>query len=192
MRKYSGRGRRKRGVILLVLLLLLLGVVWILLHPPATLQRASYPLKYPDEIRAAGREYGVEPALIAGVIYTESRFNPDSESHRGAYGLMQILPPTAEFISERSGIQGNYQDPGVNIRMGTWYLSYLQEKYSGDERLVLAAYNSGEGQVDIWLSKDGFKIASDIPFPETRQYVENVLEARSVYIKLYGKDLNRG
>jgi soluble lytic murein transglycosylase len=126
---------------------------------------------------------------VAGVVYTESRFDPEAVSHREAYGLMQLLPQTSEFISSRSGINGDYRNPRVNLRMGAWYLSYLEGRYGGNERLMLAAYNSGEGQVDAWLSEEGFDIETDIPFEETRHYVESVLDAREVYIELYGEDL---
>jgi len=158
---------------------------------PDTVERATHPLRYEETIRRVGEEQGVEPTLIAGVVYAESRFGHESESHQGAYGLMQILPSTAKFISERSGIRGDYRDPRTNLRMGAWYLSYLDERYSGDERLALAAYNSGEGRVDGWLSEEGFDVRSDIPFAETRQYVDDVLEARKDYENLYGRNLDR-
>ena len=143
-------------------------------------------------ITPASERYGLEPAFVAGVIYTESRFDPEAESHQGAYGLMQLLPQTANFISSRSGIDGDYQNPRVNLRLGTWYLSYLEGRYAGHERLMLAAYNSGEGQVDSWTSEEGFDIERDIPFEETKNYVESVLEAREVYTELYGEDLSGG
>ena len=157
---------------------------------PETVRRYIYPLEYEETILEASEEYGVEPVLVAAVIREESRFDPEVESSQGAYGLMQIQPETARFISERSGITSDYRGPKTNIRMGTWYLNYLQNRYE-DERLILAAYNSGEGRVDGWLSEEGFDVTSDIPFEETRQYVENVLEARENYEELYGSDLDR-
>ncbi|MGI8909227.1 MAG: lytic transglycosylase domain-containing protein [Rubrobacteraceae bacterium] len=168
-----------------------LAAVPVALRIPETVERATHPLRYEETIRRVGEEHGVEPTLIAGVVYAESRFGHESESHQGAYGLMQILPSTAEFISERSGIRGDYRDPRTNLRMGAWYLSYLDGRYSGDERLVLAAYNSGEGRVDGWLSDEGFDVRRDIPFAETRQYVDDVLEARKDYENLYGRNLDR-
>ena len=104
---------------------------------------------------------------------------------------MQMLPATAEFVQQRSGIEGDFRDPRTNIRMGTWYLGYLDGRYDGDKRLMLAAYNSGEGRVDGWISEEGFDIARDIPFKETRDYVENSLEARETYEGLYGENLSR-
>ncbi len=153
-------------------------------------QRAMHPLEYEQSIVAASERYDLEPALVAGVIHTESRFRPQAESPEGAYGLMQILPETAEFISQQSGIQGDYQEPEVNVFMGTWYLSYLEGQYPGDERIALAAYNAGRGNVDGWLQSEEFDVEEDIPFPETREYVEDVNEARDSYAELYGSDLD--
>ena len=161
------------------------------LGAPETVRKAVYPLRYEETIRQASRENGLEPTFVAGVIYAESRFRPDAESSQDAYGLMQMLPDTAEFVQRRSGIRGDFRDPRTNIRLGTWYLGYLDERYRGDERLMLAAYNSGEGTVDGWISDDGFDIAKDIPFEETREYVERSLEARQRYEELYGRDLRR-
>ncbi|QYJ15161.1 Soluble lytic murein transglycosylase [Rubrobacter xylanophilus DSM 9941] len=161
-------------------------------EPPAAVQRAMYPLRYEEAIRRESRERGLEPAFVAAVIYAESRFRQEAVSHKGAHGLMQITPPTASFIRRHSGISGDYRkDPLVNLRMGVWYLSYLEERYLGDERLMLAAYNSGVGSVDGWLSDEDFDIRRDIPFEETRNYVDTVLEARSRYEELYGRDLDR-
>ena len=161
------------------------------LGAPDAVREAVYPLRYEETIRRASRENGLEPAFVAGVIYTESRFRPDAESSQAAYGLMQMLPETAEFVQQRSGIEGDFRDPRTNIRLGSWYLGYLGERYRGNERLMLAAYNSGEGRVDGWISVEGFDIAKDIPFKETRDYVENSLEARVAYEELYGEDLRR-
>ncbi len=175
------------GLVALALVLLALPF---LLEVQETVRRFTHPLLYEETIRAATAENGVEPALAAAVIRTESRFDEEVRSSRGAYGLMQILPETARFISERGGIGGDYRDPETNIRMGTWYLGYLQDRYKGDERLALAAYNSGEGQVDGWILEGGFDVARDIPFEETHEYVEDVLGARKTYAELYGTELN--
>jgi soluble lytic murein transglycosylase len=183
--------QRRRGAILLALLLLVLVALPFVLKAPETVRRITHPLKYEETIRSAAQENGVEPALVAAVILKESRFNPEVQSSQGAYGLMQILPETAQFISERSAIGSDYRFPKTNIRMGTWYLGYLQGRYDGHERLVLAAYNSGEGQVDAWISEKGFDIERDIPFAETHGYVEDVLEARATYVELYGENLDR-
>jgi soluble lytic murein transglycosylase len=175
----------------LLALLALLAALPLILKTPEIVRRTIYPLEYEQTIREVSATHDLEPTLVAAVVYTESRFRPEVRSHRGAYGLMQLLPQTATFIRERSGIQGDYRDPRVNLRMGAWYLSYLEGRYMGDERLMLAAYNSGEGQVDSWISDRGFDVGEDIPFRETREYVENVLEARQTYEELYGRNLYR-
>lgn len=185
-----GSRRRRRGVVLSIVLVALAALP-LLFMAPETVQRFIYPLKYEETILEASEEHDVEPTLVAAVIREESRFDPKVESEQGAYGLMQIQPETARFIAERSGIAGDYRGPNTNIRMGTWYLNYLQNRYEGDERLVLAAYNSGEGRVDAWTSEEGFDITSDIPFEETRDYVEDVVEAEKNYEELYGRDLDR-
>ena len=171
--------------------LVLGGAVLLLRDAPNRVEQAIYPLEYEGTIRSAAEEYGVDPTFVAGMIYAESRFRPEAESSQTAYGLMQLLPETAGFISRRSGIEGDYREPRTNIRMGTWYLSYLSRKYNGDERLVIAAYNSGEGTVNSWRAQEGFDIEEDIPYSETRNHVERVLEAQETYRSLYGENLRR-
>jgi soluble lytic murein transglycosylase len=191
--RWRARRRRlgRRLAVVAILGVCVVAVAPFVLRAPETVQRATHPLRYEETIRRVSEEHGIEPTFIAGVVYAESRFGHESESHRGAYGLMQILPSTADFISKRSGIEGDFRNPKTNLRMGAWYLSYLEERYSGDERLVLAAYNSGEGRVDAWTSDEGFDVRRDIPFAETREYVNDVLEAQKVYRDLYGRNLDR-
>ena len=172
--------------------MVVIGILVILpfaLRLPDAVMRSMYPLRYQATIRQASEQNGLDPTFVAGVIYTESRFRPHVESHRKAYGLMQLLPQSADYIQRKSGIKGDYRDPKVNIKLGTWFLGYLNDRYKGDERLMLAAYNSGEGSVDAWVSDEGFDIAKDIPYKETRDYVNNVLEAKQTYEELYGKNL---
>ena len=187
--RYGRLRRRRRGAALLVVfaLVALLGA----LAAPDLVRQVTHPLEYEAEIRASATEFGVEPSLVAAVIKAESRFDPEATSSRGAYGLMQLLPETARFVSERTGISADYRDPETNIRIGTRYLSYLQSRYDGDQRLALAAYNSGEGRVDRWLSRGDFDVSRDIPFAETRDYVRNVTESQRVYEDLYGENLDQ-
>jgi hypothetical protein len=105
-RRYGrSRFRRQRGAVVLVVLAGILAALPFVLRAPEEVRKAVYPLRYEETIREASEEYGLEPAFVAGVVYTESRFRPDAESHREAYGLMQLLPQTAEFIGQRSGIK---------------------------------------------------------------------------------------
>jgi soluble lytic murein transglycosylase len=156
----------------------------------------ALPLRHEDIIRQQARDKGLDPALIAGVIYTESRFR-DQTSHAGAKGLMQLLPSTADDIARKSGgtafVQGDLADPQVNIAYGSWYLRYLIGHYNGNQMLAVAAYNAGEDNVDKWITRAGgpsnFNADSDIPFPETRAYVQGVLDKRDAYAHNYAKEL---
>ena len=155
-----------------------------------TLEEVTLPLQHEDIIRQQAAQKDVPADLIAAVIYAESRFR-DQTSHAGARGLMQITPSTAKVIEGLSGGQtfkfDDLSNPDINIRYGTFYLHYLIQKFGDNEIAALAAYNAGETNVAAWggsnLSLD------DIAFPETRNYVENVLEKRDEYARHYGHEL---
>ena len=160
-------------------------------------QEVTLPLRHDDIIRQQAREKGLDPALIAGVIFAESHFR-DQTSHAGAKGLMQLMPETAEYIAQKSGgtafVQGDLATPQVNIAYGSWYLRYLLDKYEDRVALALAAYNAGQGNVDEWLADAGargeqFSAADHVPFPETRDYVKKVLAAREDYRRTYAVEL---
>jgi soluble lytic murein transglycosylase len=160
-------------------------------------QELALPLRHEDIIRQQAHDKDLDPSLIAAVIYTESHFR-DQTSPAGAKGLMQLLPETADYIAHLSGgtkfVQGDLATPQINIAYGSFYLHYLLEKYRGSEVLALAAYNAGEGKLDQWLagaaaSGQTFRVASHIPFPETRDYVKKVLSARAEYRKQYAREL---
>lgn len=154
---------------------------------PSWYVRLRYPLEYEHIVRGHAENYELDAALIAAVIYRESKFDPDARSSSGAIGLMQLLPDTALGIAVNT--EGNrfevsdLYDPEINIRYGSFYLRRLLRKY-GDERLALAAYNAGQSNVDEWIASGG-----DIRFPETREYVDDVLHARKVYARAYADEL---
>jgi soluble lytic murein transglycosylase len=163
---------------------------------PHAVQELTLPLRHEDIIRQQAAEKNLDPALIAAVIYQESKFR-DRTSSAGAKGLMQLLPGTAEFIAHKSGgTRFELQDlgtPQINISYGSWYLRYLIERYNGNKTLAVAAYNAGEDNVDKWVEAAGgadkFDVSRDIPFPETRAYVQGVFSKRDAYAKHYAKEL---
>ena len=156
----------------------------------------TLPLKHDDVIRQQAADKGLDPALIAAVIYEESRFR-DQTSDAGARGLMQITPETADFIARRSGgnrfVQEDLATPQINIAYGSYFLRYLIRHYGGNETLATAAYNAGQANVDRWVARaggtDAFDSARHIPFPETRAYVENVSASRDSYREHYADEL---
>ena len=153
----------------------------------AQVDRIRYPLRYELIVRNHAKNYDLDPALLAAVIYTESRFNANAESSAGAIGLMQLLPETARGIAVRTGGNGfvlrDLYVPEINVRYGAWYLRNLLNRYS-DERTALAAYHAGQGNVDRWREQ-----GVGIQFPETREYVDNVEKARRIYAERYAKEL---
>lgn len=154
------------------------------------LQELTLPLRHQDIIRQQAREKGVDAALIAAVIDTESKFN-DVESSAGARGLMQITPEAAKDIARHSGATtfhtSDLSDPEINIRYGTYLLAERIRDYHGNVVAALASYNAGPGPVEKW-GGDQLTIA-DIEFPETRAYVEDVLQRRKEYRQQYAKEL---
>jgi len=204
-RPTKAQRRRRRQVLRRRALLIAFGVLVscvllaIVVRPFAdkAVQEISLPLRHEDIIRQQAADKGLDPSLIAGVIYVESRFR-DQTSRAGAKGLMQILPSTADYNARKSGgtafEQGDLATPQINIAYGSWYLRYLLQHYHGNELLALAAYNAGEGKVDEWYQDasargEDFDVASHIPFPETRSYVGSVLEVRGRYRQEYRKEL---
>ena len=149
--------------------------------------RMRYPLKYEHIVTGHAKNYDLDAALLAAVIYRESKFEADAESSSGAIGLMQLLPDTAKGIALHTGGAGfrvaDLYEPEINVRYGSFYLRRLQRKYD-DTRLALAAYNAGQANVDGWLAA-----GEGIPFPETREYVDEVLEIRDIYARAYSDEL---
>jgi len=155
----------------------------------------TLPLEHEDIIRQQAADKDVDAALIAAVIFEESKFQ-DQTSHAGARGLMQITPETADYIAAKSGgtafEQGDLASPQINIAYGAWYLRYLKDKYEGEELAAIAAYNAGEGTVDEWVDNAGGLTGfdeKDIAFPETREYVDGVMDHRTKYRNHYGDEL---
>ena len=192
----SGARRGRRTLVIGGTLLVAALGVFLLLNSDRfqrTLEEFTLPLRHEDIIRQQAAEKGVPPDLIAAVIYSESRFR-DQTSHAGARGLMQITPSTAKLIEKLSGGQtfkfDDLSDPDINIRYGTFYLRYLIDKFGENVVAALAAYNAGETNVVAW---GGSSLQlDDIPFPETRGYVEDVLDKRVEYARHYRHELGLG
>jgi soluble lytic murein transglycosylase len=148
---------------------------------PPWYERLRYPLAYETIIRGHARNYDLDAALLAAVIYQESKFEADARSDAGAIGLMQLRPETAKGIAVRTGGSrfrvDDLYDPEINVRYGSWYLRHLLDKYGTEER-ALTAYNGGQGNLD-----------RGIVYPETRHYVERVLELRGIYRDAYASEL---
>jgi soluble lytic murein transglycosylase len=188
----------RRRVIAAVVAITTLGLAAVLLYPVLhhAVKEITLPLRHEDIIRQQAARKHLDPALIAAVIYAESKFNA-RDSSTGAKGLMQIQPDTARFIARRSGGTGfsvaDLSDPQTNISYGSYYLRYLLDGYRGNATLALAAYNGGETNVDAWIRKSGRGLAgfreSDIPFAETRAYVDRVAQARRDYRDNYAREL---
>lgn len=151
-----------------------------------------YPYKYSDIINEYSTKYNLDPYLVLAVIKTESNFNENAESIKGAKGLMQIMDSTGEWIAGKLEID-NFEpemlfEPETNIEFGCWYLNNLLVEFD-DLSLVLAAYNGGSGNVTKWLndpeySSDGENLTY-IPFKETKKYVDKVSTRYNVYKFLY-------
>jgi soluble lytic murein transglycosylase len=176
--------------------LLLLAVVLAMPLFKKAVNELTLPLRDQDIIRQQAQEEHLDPALIAAVIYAETKFDPRPSS-AGAQGLMQILPETADFLARRSGATtfttADLATPQVNIAYGSYYLRYLLDSYGGDTMLALAAYNGGQANVDRWIAEARARgqqlTQAEIPFPETQAYVAKVLQAQKDYRRTYPTEL---
>jgi soluble lytic murein transglycosylase len=186
-----GAGRRRRAIWLLGIAGVLAAAV-IALRPVVddAIKEITLPLRHEDVIRQQARDKSLDPALIAAVIYRESKFR-DVTSKAGAKGLMQILPGTAHFIARKSGgtefEQGDLANPQINISYGSWYLRYLLDRYDGNTVAAVAAYNAGHARVDDWGGKT--LAVEDIRFPETAEYARDVIDKRAEYRREYRTEL---
>ena len=173
-----------------VVAITLVGVVTRAGLPDAVTARL-YPLQYREEIRAAAAAYGVDPYLLAAVARTESSFNPDATSRVGAVGLMQLMPATAAWIVGRDDWKGSAKPdlhrPADNAALGAYYLAFLLKKFAGNRAAALAAYNAGGSVVAGWIDQGrgggggSALVVDDIPFPETKGFVQRVIKFEAVY-----------
>src|SRR5947209_3046152 len=188
--------RRRRRILVLSLVAVAIGVVAALGPIEREIRSITLPLRDADIIRQQATAKGLDPALIAAMIYQESKFE-NRTSAAGATGLMQILPSTARAIAKRSGgtafVPSDLATPSVNISYGAYYLRMLIDHYGGNAVPAIAAYNAGEQNVDQWVRRAGgtthFDPSANIPFAETRHYVRSVLDHQTQYRDSYSKEL---
>ncbi|UQZ37630.1 lytic transglycosylase [Paenibacillus sp. PK3_47] len=182
---------RKKRVLLLLFIgftaVLFLGTNWM---------SWFYPIHFKEEIREHSTTYETDPFLVAAIIRVETNFKTGQESKKGALGLMQLMPDTAKWALEQAKLPDVSLDelkaePSANIELGTWYLSWLDRQFAGNRTAVIAAYNAGPGKVTSWIKDgdwDGTESAvKDIPFGETRHYVQRVIYYYNQYRELYNE-----
>lgn len=180
-KKEVQRHQGNTGAMVFTLFAALLCVIFLLIADNIRLLRPSEQVSH--IITQCAQEEEISPSLLEAVILTESKFNEKAVSHVGAVGMMQLMPDTAHWISQQSGLPAdNLASPEQNIPLGAWYLNYLLGQYHNNEVFALAAYNAGRGNVDEWIEKnhwpEGFSDIDKIPFPETREFVKSVVSAR--------------
>src|SRR5580698_7650679 len=188
------RRRRTLGALVGIALVAVIGVM--ISRVDHAVNELALPLGDASVIREQAAAKHLDPALIAAVIYAETKFEPRTSS-AGAEGLMQIEPETEKFLAKLSGgyrfTTSDLATPSVNVAYGSYYLRYLLEHYDGDEMLAVAAYNAGLANVDRWVAKaraeGGHLTVATIPFPETQAYVERVLSAQQDYRSAYARQL---
>ena len=184
---------RRMWLYVLLLLVVLSLAGWRLWRSDAVQMRFVYMWPYQNEIVTYARRNKIEPFLVAAVIKNESEFRPGAVSPVGAVGMMQIMPETGEWIAGQMGLADYSVDslynPGINIRMGCWYLSELKFEFRDNLLLLMMAYNAGRGNTHGWMNANGwdytFGEIRKIPYPESRNYVASVLHDRDEYYRLY-------
>lgn len=191
--EYKKLQRQKLIRLFGILFLVLSGLLYIGYHLDSVQRKMFYPYPYQETVEKYAIKYRVDSSLCASVINKESKFKNEAESHRGALGLMQLMPETAKWIAEQIHEKDftveKLRDPETNIRFGVWYLSSLQSEFKYNETLMLAAYNAGRGNVHEWMEEYGwdyeFNEPKRIPFDETKEYVADVIKGKAKYRKLY-------
>lgn len=190
----SGRVVPRRASALIALLVVVTAGVLAVPVVKRFVRELTYPLHDASIINIQAAHDHLDPALVAAVIYAESKFDPRTSS-AGALGLMQIEPSTARYLAQKSGgVLFRIRDlahPATNIAYGSYYLRYLLNMYRGNRTLALAAYNAGLTNVDHWVARaraHGRRLGIEaIPFPQTRAYVSKVEAATKTYRRYYAK-----
>jgi len=186
-----GFWRKKR-----VFAILLVTFVLLMFMSSDFVGKLLYPIRYEEEIRQHAAKYDVDPLLVAAIIRVESNYKTNISSKKGAFGLMQLMPDTSEWIVEAGRFPLSYNNdlekPTVSIELGTWYIGWLHKQFNGNTTAALAGYNAGQGKVHRWIQNrewDGtLEQADSIPYGETRHYIQRVLYYYNKYYKLYAEE----
>ena len=160
---------------------------------PRDIQVHIFPMAYWDLISKYSAQNNLDPYLIAALMAQESTFVPGIRSHANAYGLLQLLPPTARQTARKLKIPYSTRlltNPEANVRMGTAHFADLIRDFGGGVHLALASYNAGESAVRRWINErpglaDREEFIDDIPYPETQNYVKRILGTAEDYRRLY-------
>ncbi|MEL6496013.1 MAG: transglycosylase SLT domain-containing protein [Cyanobacteria bacterium J06623_7] len=169
---------------------------WRTLRQTKTYWHSLFPFPYQSQILDNAHQEAINPLLSISVMRKESTFNPTIDSVVGAVGLMQIVPPTAKWAAEQMNM-GDYSltNPDDNIKIGTWYLNHNHHRYEDDSLLAVASYNAGTGNVNTWIKRYGIsdrdRFVEQIPFPETKDYVEGVFGNYWNYLRLYNPEIRQ-
>ena len=167
------------------IIILILVIIGIIKAVPAVFD-SFFPETYKRQVEDTAEKYNVDKNLVFAIIKAESNFNKDAVSKKGANGLMQVMDETGQWCAKEIGeAEVDLSDVSCNINLGTFYFSYLLQKYNGNEKCAIAAYNAGHGNVDKWLSDTEFsadgKNLDKIPFDETDKYVKKVMFYKKIY-----------
>jgi soluble lytic murein transglycosylase len=160
---------------------------------PVLLRRAAYPLPYGALTAEQAARYGIDPYLLTAILREESRFDPDAVSAASARGLSQLVLPTARRLAASQGLRSpspeDLHNPAVSIALGAAYLAELQRRFDNRRFQIVAAYNAGERQAELWRSycftPEPAEYLSKVGFPETQRYLRRVLTSRTIYLDLY-------
>lgn len=181
-------------IMIVVLMMLLIGLKYV----GSYVQKIIYPIKHSEFIEEYAYEYNLDPWLVVSVIWVESRFDEKAISNKDARGLMQITPETGEWISKQMKLKDfnskQLYEPETNIKLGCWYLDNLKTQFDNELPVAIAAYNGGSGNVTKWLNDERYSedntTLKEIPFEETKNYVEKVFKTYETYKQIYKSDKN--
>jgi soluble lytic murein transglycosylase len=169
---------------------------WQALRQTNTYWQGLFPFPYQDKILKYAQQDKINPLLVLSVMRKESTFNPEVDSVVGAVGLMQIVPPTAQWVAQQTQLSDySLNNPEDNIKIGTWYLRHNHQRYDDNSLLAVASYNAGTGNVSEWLTQydinDPDRFVEQIPFAETKDYVEGVFGNYWNYLRLYNPEIRQ-